>query len=100
MTNCVQSTNLSDEHLEDENPETPPVDGAGVWRLCEDLGSKELRSSTERWSSVPMTHSLLTQTEVSDLHKALHVEKQVIQLQVPSRSNDASENSDYKPEMF
>ena len=47
---------LPDQHLEDEDPQAPPVHGPRVRRLRQDLGRQELGRAAERTGAVPETH--------------------------------------------
>lgn len=51
----TNETNLSHEHLVDEDAHPPPVHCTGVVVVCQDLGGQKLRSPTEGGGSVPMT---------------------------------------------
>ena len=82
---CRKASYLSYEHLEYEHPEAPPVDGACVAGLGEDLGSQELGRATERTGAVTIAHAFLTQPKVSNLHKTIRVQQQIVQLQVSAR---------------
>ena len=78
--------NLSNKHFKDENSEPPPVNCPCVWRLCQHFGCQEFRSAAERRRPVAVTHSFLTQTKVGNLHKAVGVQQQVVQLQITTKT--------------
>lgn len=54
---ATNQTNLSHEHLVDEDAHPPPVHCTGVVVVCQDLGGQKLRSPTEGGGSVPVTYT-------------------------------------------
>lgn len=80
-------TYLPDEHLENKDSKAPPVNGPRVRRISEHLRSQKLGGPTKSPRTIPEAHSLLAEPKVGDLHVALRVEQQIIQLQIPI--NDA-----------
>lgn len=79
---CVEFTHLSDEHLENQDAQAPPVDRPRVRGLGEHLGREELGRAAERAGAIAETHALLTQTEIGNLHVALGVQQKIVELQV------------------
>ena len=69
-----QVTHLTDQHLKDEDAETPPVYRPRVRRLSQHLWGEELGRTTERAGTIAVTHTLLTQPEVCYLNKPLLVQ--------------------------
>lgn len=75
-----KKTNLSYEHLEDEDSKAPPVNGSSVRGLRQHLRCQELRSAAERSRAVSEAHPLLAESKVGDLHIPLSVQQQIVKL--------------------
>lgn len=50
-------TDLSNQHLKDENPQSPPVHTAGVVIIRQHLWGQKLWCAAECWSTIPMAHT-------------------------------------------
>lgn len=81
---------LADEHLKDEDAETPPVDGSGVGRLCQHLWRQELGRAAESARPVAETHAFFAQTKVGYFDVAFRVQQQIIQLQISAQTRNGT----------
>ena len=70
------------QHLVDQNTESPPIDGAAVFLVEQDLGRHKFGSATESASRAAVPHVFLAETVIGNLDVTVECEENVVEFQI------------------
>lgn len=68
-------SNLSDEHLKDEHPKSPPIDSTSVGILGEYFWSQKFRCATKSARSIAKSDAFFAKPKISYANVALLIEQ-------------------------